>query len=73
MLTQGAIEVLALSEIEWRIRDTSIPVYDPGSVLGLVRLIGDTFELTSVGMPLDRYYFGHLQDVVGYLGRDLSA
>ena len=73
MLTRGDVEILAISKTEWRVRDTSIPVYDPHSVLGLVRSVGDTFELTRAGLPLDRYYFASLQDVVSYLGRDLSA
>ena len=67
MLTKGGLEILAISTKEWRVRDASLPVYDKSSVLGFVRLIGETFELTQSAFPLDRYYFASLQDVVDYL------
>ncbi|MHA6669438.1 hypothetical protein ACX3O0_11285 [Homoserinimonas sp. A447] len=57
----------ALSPTEWRVRTTELPEGDGRSVLGVVQLIGDTYEVMQIGAPLTRYYFASLEDAVGYL------
>lgn len=61
-------EVLALSGAEWRVSDATWPESDGESVLGIVQMVGDTFEVTRIGTPLSRFYFGSLDDAVSFLG-----
>jgi hypothetical protein len=65
----GSIELISLSASEWRVRNTALPEADGSSVLGVVQVIGDTFEVMQIGLPLARYYFSSLEDAVEYLVR----
>ena len=62
-----ATEVLAISPTEWRVSDPAMPESDGRSVLGIVQVIGDTFEVTRIGTPLARFYFGTLDEAVRFL------
>ena len=63
----GALEVLPLSPTEWRVRATELPAGDGRSVLGVIQVIGATYEVMQIGSPLTRYYFASLEDAVGFL------
>lgn len=54
-----------LSPSVWRVMDPATG--DRTTVLGVVQLIGETYEVMQEGSPLARYYFASLEDAVGYL------
>jgi hypothetical protein len=65
------IELWALSETEWRIRNRDIPLGDPGSILGFAEKTDGRFEVlqlsgTRPGRGATRLSFGSLNDVVAY-------
>ena len=62
-----ATEVLSLSPTTWRVSDPTLPEGDGRSVLGVVQAVGDTFEVTRIGTPLSRFYFGNLDEAVSFL------
>jgi hypothetical protein len=63
--TADPLEVLAISPTVWRVMDPAAG--DRTTVLGVVQLIGETYEVMQEGSPLARYYFASLEDAVGYL------
>jgi len=63
----NATEVLTISPTDWRVSDPTVPEGDGRSVLGVVHAVGDTFEVTRIGTPLARFYFGSLDEAVSFL------
>src|SRR5690606_17942881 len=61
------VEVLAISPTDWRVSDPTLPESDGSSVIGVVQVVGDTFEVTRIGTPFSRYYFGTLDLAVSFL------
>ncbi len=59
------VEVLALSATEWRVMGTADG--DGNALVGVVQLIGTTYEAMQEGSPLARYYFASLDDAATYL------
>jgi hypothetical protein len=64
----GIVELRALSDREWRISDTRIPMGDAGSVLGFVERVDDRFQLLELGhgRGIARRDFSSLDEVVSY-------
>jgi len=60
--------VVAISPTMWRVSDPRAPEGVGRSELGLVQTVGEIFEVTRVGKPFSRYYFGTLDDAVSFLG-----
>jgi hypothetical protein len=52
-----AVEVLAISTTEWRIRDNDRPQSDATSLLGFICRVGDLYEVVEIGKPMNRSYF----------------
>jgi len=65
----GNIEMRALSEHEWRVRDRSLPEHDATSLLGFIELRGTKFEVTRMGAPLARDRFDTLAAAVDSISR----
>lgn len=61
------IEVLPLSDHEWRVSDLSKPERDGLALLGFIQTIGTLFEVTAISSPLERDYFGSLDAAVSRL------
>jgi len=63
------VEVIAISEREWRISDPTKVERDGLALLGFVELVGATYEVTVLGEPGRRYYFGSLEESVRELAQ----
>ena len=63
------VEVLSVSDTEWRIRDASQPPSDVTSLLGFVSVIGETYEVMYMGQPRMRRYFANFDDALSDLLR----
>ena len=62
-----AVEVIAISEREWRVSDPTKVERDGLALLGFVELVGTTYEVTVLGEPRRRQYFGSLEESVSAL------
>lgn len=60
------IELKALSDDAWRVRDRRIPRTSSRSLLGFIEAKGATFEVMVIDHPWDRMYFGSLADAATY-------
>jgi hypothetical protein len=63
-LGHPTLELTALSDHEWRIRNATIAEDDARSIVGFVRRVGATFELTGVAAPVTSQYFPSLSRCV---------
>lgn len=60
--------VVALPETEWRISDPSQRSTDALSVVGFIQRTGDLFEVTAIGRPRERHYYGSFDEALLSLG-----
>lgn len=51
------LEVIAISEREWRVSDTSVMSIGEPPVRGFIRGLDGMFEVTEIGRPGRRTYF----------------
>jgi hypothetical protein len=51
------LEVMEISEREWRISDTSVMSLGEPPVRGFIRALDGMFEVTEIGRPGRRTYF----------------
>ncbi|MCU1404684.1 MAG: hypothetical protein JWQ43_987 [Glaciihabitans sp.] len=65
--SRSGLQVITLSDHEWRISDPSRSQRDAISLLGFVQQVGSRFELTALGAPRVRTYFDSLDDAVDHL------
>lgn len=72
LLSPSLLEVLAISPRQWRIRDSRGPSSDPTTVVGFVAQIGATFEVTLLGEPFRRYYFGTFERALSFIAGSLT-
>lgn len=66
------VEARTISDTEWRIGDTRIPVGDAGSVLGFAERTDDGhFDVLCLGSSdgVERLTFGTFDDVLAYFSR----
>ena len=63
------LEVLPLSDHEWRVSDPDRPSNDALCLIGFIERIGSVFETTVIGQPLKREYFATLHEAVDSLAR----
>ena len=62
--TSPPLEILAISDHEWRLRDSTKPADDATSHLGFICRIGDVFEVVRIGAPRIRRYFASFDRAV---------
>jgi len=60
----SSVEVIAISEREWRISDPTKSERDGLALLGFVELVDSTYEVTVLGEPGRRYYFSSFEESV---------
>lgn len=59
-----AVEVIAISEREWRVSDPTKVERDGMALLGFVELVDTTYEVTVIGEPRRRLYYASLEESV---------
>lgn len=70
--TATEVEVLAISETEWRIRDNRLPAADATSLIGFIGLMGTAFEVTRLVEPLSRSYFASFGEALEFLAMPID-
>lgn len=68
----GSIELWPISDSEWRVSDTTIPVGDAGSVLGFVEKTGERrYEVLQLGHGhgVEKFTFRSLDEVTEHFAR----
>ena len=50
-LHPSGLELIAISETEWRVSDPAVDDEDALALLGFVQRVGAGFEVTSIGHP----------------------
>ena len=64
---QAELEVIALSEHEWRVSDPARIKRDGISLVGFITRVDDMFEVTQLGSPQEHLRFSSLAMAVSYL------
>lgn len=64
---QAELEVLALSDTEWRISDPARAAQDGIPLVGFITRVEDMFEVTQLGSPHEHLRFDSLAMAVSYL------
>jgi hypothetical protein len=54
----AGLDVLALSETEWRVSDPTRRADDALCLIGFIQRVGRVFEVTVLGRPRERHYCG---------------
>ncbi|PRY67464.1 hypothetical protein B0I08_10671 [Glaciihabitans tibetensis] len=67
MTVRQRLEVMELSDHEWRVCDADLPQGDAQRVLGYVEKRGWHYELTRLRSPGERLRFGSLTDSLAAL------
>ena len=67
------VEVIALSDREWRVSDPTKVERDGMALLGFVELVEATYEVTVLGEPRRRLYFGSFEESVHALAERSKA
>lgn len=65
----GNIEMRAVSDHEWRVRDRSLPEHDSTSLLGFIERTDSVFRVTRIGAPLVTQHFDSLNAAVDSISR----
>lgn len=63
----GTVDVVALSDNEWRVSDHRIPESEGRSLIGYIQKVGELFEATRLDSPWERSYFQSLEAAVADL------
>jgi hypothetical protein len=56
--------VIALSEADWRISDPSRRSDEPLSLVGFIQRTNELFEVTVIGRPWERHYYGSFDEAL---------
>lgn len=65
--TVNGLEVVALSDTEWRISDAARPECDGLALVAFVQRVGSLYEVTELAKPSRRTYFDSLPAAVDML------
>jgi hypothetical protein len=64
----GKLEIIAISDAEWRVSDPSRRQDDALCLIGFVQRVDNLFEVTSIGRPRERLYFPSFDEATRFLG-----
>ncbi|MCU1544279.1 MAG: hypothetical protein JWM50_2144 [Microbacteriaceae bacterium] len=64
----GQLEIIAISDAEWRVSDPSRRQDDALCLVGFVQRVDDVFEVTLIGRPRERLYFASFDEATCFLG-----
>jgi len=66
------IEVLPLSDHEWRVSDSALAEREGLGLLGFIERTGGSFEVMRLGAPLERNLFGTMREAVDFLSTPMK-
>jgi hypothetical protein len=64
----GQLEIIPISESEWRVSDPRRRYDDALCLVGFVQRIDGAFEVTVIGRPRERQYFRSFGEATQFLG-----